>query len=748
MAALRQLWKSFVSAEIVEGGTEAAKAVFKLAETLYEQQDRNPQIKELVAKIPTLLDALNSPLGQVIESAVPFLPIATGIIKFAIEANHKEPTIAETVAIVTQVAYLESIKEILASKQKELANDKSEDSRELKKQLKKLGDLKIDDNEARLALVYFRESKLAQVFGEVLAVRLLETGIDESEVQTCVKRVAINTQRFILSALADSGDGIQKLINWQNIGGSKELAKYLSIDTYLEEEIQPLPEQKVFKEEFSFKDIYVPLRAIPLDANGKAIKNAQEFVLEEWAQEFIINPEESGKVIFIQAGPGRGKSVFCRMLADWVRQNLHPILTPNLIRLRDIEHFEQSFEKTLSDALSNRDFVSNDSGWLTDRNIQYLFLLDGFDELRMEGRATGGIERFIQQVVKFQEKFQGNETGHRVIMTGRPLALHGINYLPENLERVKLLKMDDELLTEWLKKWQQVVISDDLDAAKEETKKFTEFLEADKCPKEIKHELAREPLLLYLLAKLHRDKAIKKEDCEQATDSTQAKILIYEKSLDLVLTEQRKEPLHQKITGLNRDNLERILTEAGLCVVQSGGEYARVEMIEKRLDKDGSKAANLIQEIRANSGELTTALGAFYIRPAGGKKGGGVEFYHKSFSEFLCAKRLLISLEEWTERGEKQDKLLVDDFKLAEQIYDLLGYGGLTPEIVEYLRGLLFKSSEFLLVELFQRLEGFYWLWCDGEFIDAEGTTLPQTKMRELKVKEQLLERETYLGQR
>ncbi len=65
---------------------------------------------------------------------------------------------------------------------------------------------------------------------------------------------------------------------------------------------------------------------------------------------------------------------------------------------------------------------------------------------------------------------------------------------------------------------------------------------------------------------------------------------------------------------------------------------------------------------------------------------------------------------------------------------------------MEYLRGLFFKSDEFSPVELFQRLEDFYWRWCDGEFIDAEGTTLPQTKMRELK--EQLPERKTYLGQR
>ena len=292
----------------------------------------------------------------------------------------------------------------------------------------------------------------------------------------------------------------------------------------------------------------------------------------------------------------------------------------------------------LNDLKDNLDLLYEKLG-----NTQYLFLLDGFDELRMEGRASGGIERFIRQVGQFQKQFRGQ---HRVILTGRPLALQGISYLPDNFERVKLLEMNDDLRAEWLEKWQQIIIPDNPDAAKEETEKFKDFLEADKFPEEIKDELAREPLLLYLLAKLHKEEEIKQEDFQQASNRTQAKILIYEKSLDWVLRRQRNELLQYDITGLNIDSLERILTEAGLCVIQSGGEYAKVKMIETRLARDGSDAADIIQELRDNQGEqaLTTALGAFYLRPAAGEMGGGVEFYHKSFSEFLCAKRLQESL--------------------------------------------------------------------------------------------------------
>jgi uncharacterized protein YjbI with pentapeptide repeats len=76
------------------------------------------------------------------------------------------------------------------------------------------------------------------------------------------------------------------------------------------------------------------------------------------------------------------------------------------------------------------------------------------------------------------------------------------------------------------------------------------------------------------------------------------------------------------------------------------------------------------------------------------------------------------------------------------EIYDLLGYGGLTPEIVEYLIALLTtppilnnegaREGEFRPMQLFQRLEDFYLRWCEGEFIDTAEEPLPQKKRRQL----------------
>jgi uncharacterized protein YjbI with pentapeptide repeats len=166
-------------------------------------------------------------------------------------------------------------------------------------------------------------------------------------------------------------------------------------------------------------------------------------------------------------------------------------------------------------------------------------------------------------------------------------------------------------------------------------------------------------------------------------------------------------------------------------------------MIEERLKGDNTVKA-LLEEARESlkDNPLRNALAAFYLQPAAGGKEGAVEFAHKSFGEFLCAERLKESLENWTEPGKRGKGFNIADEQLHWEIYDLLGYGGLTPEIVEYLMALLTtppilnnggaRDGEFRPIQLFQRLEEFYFPWCEGEFIDTAEEPLPQKKRRQL----------------
>ncbi|NET62824.1 MAG: NACHT domain-containing protein [Symploca sp. SIO2E6] len=285
-----------------------------------------------------------------------------------------------------------------------------------------------------------------------------------------------------------------------------------------------------------------------------------------------------GQVMFIQGGPGRGKSVFCRMFANWVLEHIHPLWTPILIRLRDIDAFEPNIENTLRAAVKGN-FAKSDDGWLTDSNTRFLFLLDGFDELRLEGRTTSGIEKFLKQVGNLQASCQNNpHLGHRFLVTGRELALQGIEqFLPRNLTRVEIALMDKQLQQKWLGKWGKQV-------GEKTVSGFQEFLQARTCPERVK-QLAKEPLLLYLLAAMHRDGEFKTSKFRGAS-STEAKILIYQTALNWVLTQQRTKQLNFELTEQETEDLRRILTEAGLCVTQAGGKSASIAMIEARLKGD------------------------------------------------------------------------------------------------------------------------------------------------------------------
>ncbi|MGF1494770.1 MAG: NACHT domain-containing protein [Microcoleaceae cyanobacterium] len=195
----------------------------------------------------------------------------------------------------------------------------------------------------------------------------------------------------------------------------------------------------------------------PVKSDGEVDQNADPENIESWAIKILLNEYRKHRVLFIQGGPGRGKSVFCRMFSDWVRRELHPIYTPILIRLRDIRTFDANIDKTLGDAIG-WDFITSDQGWLTDRNTRFLFLLDGFDELILERGASNDLKSFLYQVEQFVRRAAENsEREHRALITGRPLALYGIEReMPANLERVEIIPMIDELQAQWFEKWELV----------------------------------------------------------------------------------------------------------------------------------------------------------------------------------------------------------------------------------------------------------------------------------------------------
>ena len=729
------------SVERTKMGADLSKTVLDFVKTFKEKSPDIATLKPYAEHLSSLMDVLDSPLSRIARDAIPFAPIAVTLLNLIGEATKKEPTLEECMALVVQAAYLDSLRSYLSEHESLLSHEETQVSESMTQQIRKLGALELSDRDARKAMLFFHESEIAEKFGVVLEARLLEAGLPN--VWIVSERVSRSTNDFIQTALAGMGEKVNSIVKWYSSGGQAKFEQYLSIEEYLRDVISPdstnqvlRDRWRVFAEPFTLKEIYVPTEAQLIDKNGEA-EERDPVVLEQWAKAWLNRPGQS-PVLFIQGHPGRGKSVFCRMLAEWVRQQQHPNWTPILIRLRDIRTIEKDFEETLRKAI-DWDFAKSDEGWLSDRNTKFLFLLDGFDELLMEGRTSGGLEEFLEQVEKFQRSCDANpEKGHRALITGRTLSLQSIERkMPTNLERLEIVGLSDELQAQWFAKWEQL-------AGNEKTIAFQQFLQSEHCPERVR-ELSREPLLLYLLAAMHRDDELSLSSFEGA-EGVQAKILIYEKTIDWVLTKQRPYMLNRELTELEIEDLRSILTEAGLSAVQAGGECAPISMIEARL-KSNANVQKLLDAARGRLKDdpLRNALAAFYLQPGSQKsEGGSVEFIHKSFGEFLCAERLKEAIESWTEPGRKRDRFYVPTEQMNREIYDLLGSPVLSVEIVEYLMVLLSRSNEFKPIELFERLNEFYELWCEGEFIDAPPENLPQEKMRLLR--EQLPEQEKPLG--
>ncbi|WP_204141850.1 NACHT domain-containing NTPase [Halomicronema sp. CCY15110] len=753
MQALKGFWQFLNTdvhdipwGELAENGIEAVVATNDFGTTVRDQAPNLKRLQPHLQQIEPFLQTLESPVTQLAVSGLPFVSIGIGLLRIYLDLSKIDPTYESAVAITAQLAYLQSLETVLArvddaTVQAQLGQVSLQTL--IERQLARL-QTDLTKREAETVTSRFRESVLAEQFSLALRDCLQQAELDDATTQRLVAQVTWGTHRYLHRAIAEAGDSVAPLAAVYRTGGQATQDRYDSIETYLAETIARLPNEQVFYEanpRVTYQDLYVELDVQPLTQSGAVDRDAERINIHAWAQQLLEQadqpPEQPRQVMFIEGEAGRGKSVFCRMLADRVRRELAFAYIPILIRLRNLRELANNLTETLEDCpdLEQVSFVRGDSDWLADRNTRFLLILDGFDELLLEGRASGGLKEFLQQVADFQAR-----SHHQCVVTGRPLALQGIDRLitqTKNLARVRLEPMGDTQREQWLTKWQARF-------GEAETTAFRAFLQA--CPQDIDETLAREPLLLYLLGRLHREGQLTKEmfagTAAQPSSPTAAKVCIYRESVNWVLDKQRQDE-NLRLAGLEElDDLREVLQEAALCVVQSGNETAQVAMLKQRFQDTANPVKQYLEQSQATTGQsdekaLNNLLTTFYLKPKEGER-GSVEFAHKSFGEYLFAERLICAFTDWTELKKRQ-RLVMDEGAVNAQIYDLLGYGGLSVEIVDYLFELL-SESDIDRVQLFERLHGFYQRWHESEFLNQgpvddlpQQENLPLKKMLQLR---------------
>lgn len=431
MEALNGFWKFLNTdvrdipwAEVAEQGIEVITSLPDAAQAWRDNAAQIQQLAPYAQKAEPLIQALDGPISQLALAGLPFVSVGINLLKLGLAMAKVDPTFEGSVAIVAQLAYLKSLETVLGRLQDADTQAKLEQislRALIERQLARLDNTELTTAEAKKVITLFRESKLAEQFGAALAEQLRQAGLDDALARRLVDQVVWGSPRYVHLALVEAGEAVAPLAEFYRNGGAQAEERYASIDDYLKTKINPLPLEPVFDEpNLRFQDIYVPLQVQPLTQDGVEA-DAEPLCSHAWVRQVLEQPaDQPRRVMFMEGDAGRGKSVFCRMMPDWVQREFGDAFVPLRIRLRDLRKLANNLTETLEDCpeLEQEPFVRGKADWLADKNTRFLIILDGFDELLLEGRDTGGLKEFLQQVTDFQR-----HSHHQLLVTGRPLAL-------------------------------------------------------------------------------------------------------------------------------------------------------------------------------------------------------------------------------------------------------------------------------------------------------------------------------------
>ncbi|NET85438.1 MAG: NACHT domain-containing protein [Moorea sp. SIO1F2] len=352
----------------------------------------------------------------------------------------------------------------------------------------------------------------------------------------------------------------------------------------------------------------------------------------------LLSQSQSRRVVILGA-PGSGKttlmSYFAVMLADSKAEVLgldgDTDWLPILIRMRD---FGINLDKNLIDYACG--FAENTMSvqrlpvgffehWLSDGRA--LILLDGLDEVAEEAKRNDVVRRI--------ENFLGQFDRNRAIITSRPAGYRRDFFRTEEFPHYQIEPFDDSKISAFIDNWYNSRFQDQAEAQrrKESLRKALDDNDRIKL-------LARNPLLLTIIALIHRYQAVLPKE----------RYKLYDKAVETLLTswDANKELSSDKwLSYLSLDDLRRLMewlaywihTQGDAEDNDSGTLIDKDELIKqlaeqiktlKQVDlyKAKQEAKRFVELIQKRTGLLNEQGQDCY------------GFVHKTFQEYLCAQEI------------------------------------------------------------------------------------------------------------
>ena len=427
----------------------------------------------------------------------------------------------------------------------------------------------------------------------------------------------------------------------------------------------------VFDESFALDQIYVPLNAwfeVKEQREAKAEKQECRNVVVQLMQDMLAwlrGERGSGRLRLVSGGPGSGKSSAMKALAAEIVQNGNNG-NPTDVLFFPLQRFQwrtgiiESVAATLNAYSDHMRHNPLDAEHLRDRNIPLLLIFDGLDELTASTEASEAISATLLRelnaalrmwadhpvwaIVTGRDAIFGNVEGPASGLPGQRfhiLPFHIREREPHSLDRGNyddpqhFLQTDNRI--EAFRRYAAAkgVPLDDLPKA---------YANDDL------HDVSAQPLLNYFLLTSGTDAAV---------DGNLARIYgrLFERLHDRNRNVgNRPQDAGKPGAGLSQDQFDRVFESMAVAAWRTGGTRAATwEEVLTEVDREDSYLPMGAQKLRdvfesqmadGRAQRPYRLAAAFFVR---NERATGIEFTHKSFGDFLYARRLAKALATMAE---------------------------------------------------------------------------------------------------